>query len=302
MKGKISVIIPIYNGEQYIENLIDCLINQTYKDFEVFFVEDHSTDNSENILRKYSSLDKRFILLKPTEKMGTAVKGQEYALPYCNGRYHFFMSQDDYIDLDFFEKCVNTIVEYDADVVIPNCILCDGIKNKKQSIYPIAGDYSSSIDNRDAFLLSLDWQIHGFTMEKMDLFRDVGLVAEFYNSEEFMKRILFFKSKNIRFANTNFYYRQDNPNAITKGRKYFHIDILVTDLLLYKFMKKENFNVQICKKRLCRINREYFKWIIRGIKYNLYLKNKCYFFKKMLFLSIQIISENLKLLRRCNGN
>lgn len=297
MNGKISVIVPIYNGEQYIENLINCLIKQTYKDFEVFFVEDHSTDNSENIIRSYCALDDRLILLNPTEKMGTAVKGQEYALPYCSGKYHFFMSQDDFIDKDFFEKCINKMVEYDADVVIPNCVLFDGMMNKKLGKYPIADDYNSTINNRDAFLLSLDWKIHGFTMEKMDLFRNIGLVAEYYNSEEYMKRMLFFKSRNIRFANTNFYYRQDNPNSITKGRKFFHIDILVTDLLLYKYMKKEKFNAQVCKERLCKINKEYFKWVFRGIKYNLYLKNNCYFLKKIICLSIQLFGENLKLLR-----
>lgn len=297
MNRKISVIIPIYNGEQYIEKLVDCLKNQTYENFEVFFVEDHSTDKSESVLRRYSALDNRFIILNPTEKMGTAVRGQEYALPYCSGEYHFFMSQDDFIDFDLFEKCVKQMVELDADVVIPNCVLYDGIKNEKLGIYPIADDYNSTINNRDAFLLSLDWKIHGFTMERMDLFRRIGLLAEYYNSEEYMKRILFLKSSNIRFVDTNFYYRQDNPNAITKKKKYFHIDILVTDFLLYKYLREEKFDIQICKDRLRVINKEYLKWILRGLKYNLYLKNNCYFLRTMAKLLTQIVGENLVLLR-----
>ena len=108
MLGLISVIVPIYNGESYIPTMIDSIQSQTYQNFEVLLVEDHSTDKSKNLIKKICEADNRFKLLEPKEKMGTAVRGHEYALPFCAGEYHFYLSQDDFLDSDLFEKCIKT--------------------------------------------------------------------------------------------------------------------------------------------------------------------------------------------------
>ena len=293
--SEISVVVPIYNGEKFIPTLIDTLCNQTYKSFEVLLVEDHSSDNSKELIKEICSKDNRFILLEPNDKRGTAVRGQEYALPFCHGKYHFFMSHDDFLDSDLFEKCIDKLENYGADVVIPNCILFDGVTNKKLGIYPENNDYTVTLDSKSAFELSLDWRIHGFTMESMKLFNKVGLKAEYYNSEEYYKRILYLKAERIMFANSNFYYRQNNPDAITKGRKAIQVDILTTDFLLYKVMAKEGFSLEICKERLKYIMNEYFKWYLRGIRYGLWYKNNFYLLRSLFDLFIPIIKENLKL-------
>lgn len=296
--GLISVIIPIYNGERFIPKTIRSLQNQTYENFEVWLVEDHSKDKSKDLLKKICYVDNRFKILEPEEKMGTAVKGQEFALPYCTGEYHFFLSQDDFIDEDLFEKCIMKFKRNNADVVIPNCILYDGVLNKKLGEYPKNNNYNVPLNNREAFVLSLNWKIHGFTMEKMSLFKKVGLKAEFYNSEEYYKRILFLEASNIYFVDSNFYYRQDNPDAITKGRKYIHVDVLATDFLLYKRLYQENFDKNTCKMQLRHIVSEYKKWWLRGIRYNLLFTNNMYFLKMMLKLFIPILQERMRLLMK----
>ena len=189
MQEKISVIVPIYNGEKYISQMIDSIRNQSYENFEVLLVEDHSTDNSKKILEIVCNEDNRFKLLEPEDKRGTAVRGQEWALPYCSGKYHFFMSQDDFMDNDLFMKCVEKIEMQGADVVIPNCILFQGGgNNRRLGNYPIDHNYNKILDSRTAFELSMQWNIHGFTMERMDLFKKVGLKAEYYNSDEYWKK------------------------------------------------------------------------------------------------------------------
>ena len=283
MSGKISVIVPIYNGEAYIPKMLESLRNQTYKDFEVLLVDDHSTDKSKMMLKDICRKDDRFKLLKPVEKMGTAVKGQEYAIPYCKGDYHFFLSQDDFMDIDFFEKCMATIEAEGADVVIPNCILYYGEERKeKLGEYPIKGNYEIPLDSRKAFELSIEWKIHGFTIERMDLFKRVGLRADFYNSEEYYKRLLFLDASKIFFVDTNFYYRQDNPNAITKKRNFFHVDILLTDFMLYKKMVEKGYSKTLCRKHLKRITIECLKWYYRGIRYGLWYKKNCYALRMLL--------------------
>ena len=189
-----------------------------------------------------------------------------------------------------------TFKEYNADVVIPNCILFDGNLNSRLGQYPLNNDYHTPLNNREGFELSLEWKIHGFTMEKMSLFKKVGFQAEYYNSDEYYKRLLFLEASKIYFVNSNFYYRQDNPNAITKGRKYIHIDVLMTDFLLYQRLCKENFDKSTCKKHLKHIISEYKKWWFRGVKYHLFLTNNMYFLKTMLKLFVPIQKERIKLL------
>lgn len=295
MQGLISVIVPIYNGEEYIPKMLESLQKQTYTNFEVLLVEDHSTDTSKSIIRKISEKDHRFKVLEPSDKMGTAGRGQCYALPFCRGDYHFYLSQDDFMDADLFEKCIAVFESTDADVVIPNCILYDGGSNQRLGKYPLDKNYLEPIQSKKAFILSLDWEIHGFTMEKMSLFKSVGLTGEYYNDEEYRKRILFLQAKRIYFVDSNFYYRQDNPEAITKKRKYFQIDVLKTDFLLYKLLCKVEPDRSIQEKYLARLLSEYGKWWLRGIKYGLFWGNGGYFVRKLLELFVPVCKEKINL-------
>lgn len=298
MQEKISVIVPIYNGEKYIPQMIDSIRNQSYKNFEVLLVEDHSTDNSKKLLETVCNEDDRFKLLEPRDKRGTAVRGQEWALPYCSGKYHFFMSQDDFMDNDLFMKCVEKIEVQGADVVIPNCILFQkGDNNSRLGNYPIDNDYNKILDSRTAFELSMQWNIHGFTMERMDLFKKVGLKAEYYNSDEYWKRILFLESSKIMFADTNFYYRQNNPDAITKKIKYIHVDVVKTDFLLCKRMLKEKYPKKVCKGHLKRITINYVRWYYHAIRHGFWYKKKCYVLRILFSMLFPLIGEWMRLIR-----
>ena len=87
-------------------------------DFEVIFVDDHSTDERQQIIEQQSNLDNRFKILKMPQKGGNAVKGIKYGLPYCKGKFFFYMSQDDFIDSDALEKLVKTVEMKDADALL----------------------------------------------------------------------------------------------------------------------------------------------------------------------------------------
>ena len=278
----VSVVIPIYNGEKYLEKLYDCLSNQTYQYLDIICVDDFSTDNSFATLQKFANLDSRFRVVKRNEKGGTAVKGAEFALPLCRGDFYFFLSQDDFIDYDLIETCVKKSLEQDADVVLPNMVLyTEGEKVEKEGKYPINDDYSQVLDPKSAFLLSLHWDIHGFALARMDLVRRIGIRAEYYNSCEYYMRKLYLHANKIVFCNTNFYYRQDNQDAITKTIKYFHIDVLTTDYMLYILLKGHDYSVDIVKKR--RDELVYSCKVWKGIiKNNSYKSNEKRYMEKAL--------------------
>ena len=100
---KISVIIPIYNTQNYLEKCLDSVINQTFKDIEIICVNDCSKDNSLEILKEYSKKDKRVKIIDFKENKGPASARNE-ALNIAKGEYIGFIDSDDWIDLDFFEK------------------------------------------------------------------------------------------------------------------------------------------------------------------------------------------------------
>lgn len=243
MNKLVSIVIPIYNAIRFIPELMDCLLNQTYRDIEFVFVNDFSTDDSFNVLNEYSKKDNRIKLLNRETKGGTAVKGIEYALSYLNGDYYFYLSQDDIIDYDLIEKCLIKSEELNADVVLPNMIWYYGDKTApKHGFYPIMNNYDFTMAPKQAFKLSLEWKIHGFMFVKMELLKKVGVFATYYNSCEFYGRKRLLYANKIAFANTNFYYRQDNPEAITKKKKYIDIDYLSNDILLLKLLEENSYS------------------------------------------------------------
>lgn len=257
----ISIVVPIYNGEKYIPDLLNCLTHQTYKNFEVLLIDDMSTDNSVKIISEYVANDSRFKLYCRTTKGGTAVAGQEYAMPLCTGDYYFFMSQDDFMDPDLLEKCISRAIKTNADIVMPNMVLYyEGKNNPKALDYPLNGDYETFLDAKTAFCLSLDWRVHGFVLRKMDLVKRIGYHATYYNSCEYAGRKMFLYANKIAFVDTNFYYRQDNPDAITKTIKWFTVDILTTDLMLVDLAIKHKCPRSIIRERIRVLRRALCGW------------------------------------------
>lgn len=113
--AKFSIIIPIYNVEQYLEHCLEQVVNQTFKDFEVICVNDGSTDNSLKILNDYAIKDTRFKVFSQENK-GQGVARNE-ALKIANGEYVIFIDPDDWIELNTLEEIVNAFQKSNSEVV-----------------------------------------------------------------------------------------------------------------------------------------------------------------------------------------
>lgn len=112
----ISVVIPVYNSEKYLEKCLDSILKQTYKDLEIICVDDGSADKSFNILKKYASKDNRLKCYKNDLKGVSAARN--YALARCSGDYVLFVDSDDWIDETTCEVALKTIEAEEADSVI----------------------------------------------------------------------------------------------------------------------------------------------------------------------------------------
>lgn len=113
---KVSVIIPVYNTEQYLEACLDSVLGQTLKELEVILVNDGSTDSSLKIMEKYQSEYPDRVRLLSKENGGQAT-ARNVAIPLCAGEYIGFVDSDDYIEPEMYESMYRKAKEADADYV-----------------------------------------------------------------------------------------------------------------------------------------------------------------------------------------
>ena len=113
-KPLISVVVPIYNIENYIRKCIESIQNQTYKKIEIILVDDGSTDLSGKICDEYALNDSRIKVIH--KKNGGLVSARKVGIENAEGMYATYVDGDDWIESDMYEKLLNQIV--DADIII----------------------------------------------------------------------------------------------------------------------------------------------------------------------------------------
>lgn len=113
---KVSVIIPVYNGEKYLHQCLDSVCEQTLKEIEIICVDDGSTDGSYEILEQYQKKDDRFILFKQQNKFAGAARnlGKQHA----KGEYLIFWDCDDFFERNALEVLYQRAKEMDADICV----------------------------------------------------------------------------------------------------------------------------------------------------------------------------------------
>lgn len=118
----VSIILPVYQVEDYIEKCLDSLTEQTYKDIEIICVNDCSMDNSNTIIKEYQKKDSRIRLINHEENRGLG-GARNTGIEKALGEYIVFIDSDDYIDTTMIEKMVNTIINDYSDAVVCGVML-----------------------------------------------------------------------------------------------------------------------------------------------------------------------------------
>ena len=117
MKPLVSIIIPVYNVEQYLEQCLDSVVNQTYSKIEAIVINDGSTDSSLDILKQYSE---KYMNIKLIDKKNTGQGDtRNIGIDMASGEYIFFLDSDDYIKNDTIEVLINNITN-DIDIIVYN--------------------------------------------------------------------------------------------------------------------------------------------------------------------------------------
>lgn len=112
----VSIIVPVYNTEEYLQKCLDSLTNQTLKNIEIICVNDGSTDNSLKILQDNAIKDDRIkIINQENKKQGAA---RNAGMQVATGEYIGFVDSDDYVDLHYFERLYRVARNYNSDIAL----------------------------------------------------------------------------------------------------------------------------------------------------------------------------------------
>jgi glycosyltransferase involved in cell wall biosynthesis len=115
MDCKVSVIVPVYNGNAFLRRCMDSISSQTYKNLEIICIDDGSTDNSLSILHEYEAVDSRISIIRFDKNKGVSA-ARNAGMRKASGEYVAFVDNDDYLALDNIEVLLERATEVDADI------------------------------------------------------------------------------------------------------------------------------------------------------------------------------------------
>ena len=210
---KVSVIVPVYNVEQYLEKCLDSLVNQTLDDIEIIIINDGSTDNSQKIINKYS---KKYKNIKSyiQKNQGQAV-ARNIGLTHATGKYISYVDSDDYIEINMFKELYDEIEKNNFDIVISNII---------------------KEENGGSYVFKNYWNIKN-EPNKNFMTSHMGPVARLYNREllvknnfKFMEGVIYedlgsipilgMYTKKIKYIDKAYYHYRVRDGSSMKQKKY----------------------------------------------------------------------------------
>lgn len=208
---KVSIIIPIYNCENYIKRCIESIINQTLKDIEIIIINDGSTDKSREILETFT--DERIQIIN--QENGGQSKARNYGLSIAKGEYIGFVDCDDWVDLNFFEKLYSSATKNDCDIAMSDFIRKSDKKHKlrlnikEEMIYESTED---KINVAHAIKEGCIWN----KIYKKQLLDGIKFEEGMFFEDGLFTLQALFKSEKMCTVTDTFYYYWVNPNSTVK--------------------------------------------------------------------------------------
>lgn len=222
MVKKISVIVPVYNVENYLKQCVDSILNQTYKDLEVFLVDDGSTDNSARICDEYALIDKR---VRVYHKENSGQSGaRNMALDLVTGDYVAFVDSDDYLAPDMYEKLMINLESYGADISCCSCyMVTDGVVNPNNTIfsnnivvYDKREDIFSHIFSRPSQLRPEIWN----KIFKRSVINNIRFKERQLHQDVYFDHLVFYNAKKVVYVDSPLHYYRVNRPGNTNSKPY----------------------------------------------------------------------------------
>ncbi len=239
MSPCLSVIVPVYNVEQYLPQCLESLLNQTLRDIEIILVNDGSTDQSEKICREYADSDSRIKLY--TKPNGGLSDARNYGLDRASANIVGFVDSDDYIDLNMFEHLLNQKKKHSAQIAV------GGVKmmTNDGEVYLTRAVPGECVYNRHDAIAEVLYskRVLNAVTNKIfdaDLFNGIRFPVGKVFEDAFIIYDLFQKASTVTFTDQVFYYYRFNRQSIShKAFSEREFDRIEASLKKVDFIRKE---------------------------------------------------------------
>ena len=239
-KEKISIVIPVYNVEPYIEKCLSSVVNQTYKNIEIIIVIDGSTDKSEEICNSFAKDDDRIIIIKQENQGLSAARNS--GIKVMTGEFVMFVDGDDYVDKDFCIAPYVAAKENNADLVIFNYLKIDNtgaiVKTTYNNLSYGIISKNFAIEQGDCVVWNKLYHsslFHGFLFPEGRVYEDISTTHK-----------LIINAKKIIRIKNDLYFYVNNPNSITNTNTIKNYrDCLLARFILYNDLNDNGYSNNI---------------------------------------------------------
>lgn len=289
---KISVIIPVYNSSKFLAECLESVISQELKEIEIIVVNDGSTDNSLEIIKKYEKIDNRIILIDKVNEGQS--KARNIGIKLARGKYIGFIDSDDYIPSDYYKKLYLKIEKENSEIVVCGVEIIDSSRNNiKMEIV----DYTHKID----FLF--DKKNFGFPVNKLyrkDILDEKNIYFDesLKLSEDFLFNLQYLlEIEKISSVLENYYcYRKHSTN--TTKNQYLYVERFKVIEKSLEFLKNEQLDDITREKMIEIIIRQSFLelnfYYLEELKLKkdeywkeLYIEVKKFYYKNKIYFSLK---------------
>lgn len=255
MAIKLSIIVPVYNAEKYLEKCLTSLVNQTLKDIDIICVDDGSSDNSLKILKKFREQDSRILILEQSNHGQSAARN--HGIAYVSGEYLGFVDSDDWVDLDYFEKLYLAAKKYECDIACAGFKRCRGFRNSIKKRYKKEQVLTSVNDKVKADNIPHDNYVWNKIYKRENWSFDF-VVGRYFEDIALVIKILHKMGKMVTVPNTYYNYRV-NPTSTTASKSEKISEDFAWAKSELKNYAEEN-NIQLTDTN-CFRKREYIKFL-----------------------------------------
>lgn len=246
MEPKVSIIVPVFNVENFLERCIDSILNQSHGHIELILVNDASTDGSKAICDRYKEKHNNIKVIHRAESGGSASKARNDGLNAATGSYIAFVDSDDWIHPEMVETLLKVLTENNTKVAE-----CGIHETDHYEIIPLSADLNqfTTVEGRlEAFKRIIDNQrfsvcvrLYDYNVLKDIRFPENVISEDVYFTLELIKRL-----ENLVRINLPLYYYYMTPNSVTRkaySLKYF--DSLNSGLHLQKYVQENEHDPEL---------------------------------------------------------
>lgn len=255
MNGLISVIVPVYNGEKYLDKCIKSIVDQTYKNLEILLIDDNSSDGSFDIEDSWQKKDKRIVIIRnnaPGAKHGTPV-ARNIGLDNAKGSLIAFSDDDDTMKPNMLERLYELMIQYDAQISfcsreIISSWYVESYEDKGISVF------KNGCVDIDKLANEFDFDVVWVKLYRKELFAGIRFPEDMiYGDDSFPQTDLYSKCKCIVYTSEQLYnysFRNDNNTLKIEENDEKYWNLMKLHRKIFDYSVKFECNLQLPIRRM----------------------------------------------------